>query len=86
MTISSLLCCKAIVSGVFDESNNSIYRTYGQIQLLLQKQSIQDRLRTILRLAALTRSQQRHLNLLLDVHGHQIFIDGCFNGDPHPGW
>lgn len=19
------------------------------------------------------------------VHGHQIFINGCFNGDPHPG-
>ena len=22
---------------------------------------------------------------LLLVHGHQILIDGCFNGDPHPG-
>lgn len=19
------------------------------------------------------------------VHGHQIFVDGAFNGDPHPG-
>jgi aarF domain-containing kinase len=25
------------------------------------------------------------VDLLIDVHGHQIFIDGCFNGDPHPG-
>ncbi|SPQ98558.1 unnamed protein product (mitochondrion) [Plasmodiophora brassicae] len=25
------------------------------------------------------------LNLLLTVHAHQIFIDGAFNGDPHPG-
>jgi len=22
---------------------------------------------------------------LLDVHGHQILVDGLFNGDPHPG-
>lgn len=25
------------------------------------------------------------LDLLLQVHGHQIFVDGCFQGDPHPG-
>jgi aarF domain-containing kinase len=25
------------------------------------------------------------VNLLVDVHGHQIFLDGCFNGDSHPG-
>lgn len=30
--------------------------------------------------------KQRVINdLIIDVHGHQIFIDGCFNGDPHPG-
>jgi len=22
---------------------------------------------------------------LLHIHGHQILVDGCFNGDPHPG-
>eukprot|EP00730_Choanoeca_flexa_P007045 TRINITY_DN12273_c0_g1_i1.p1 TRINITY_DN12273_c0_g1~~TRINITY_DN12273_c0_g1_i1.p1 ORF type:complete len:566 (+),score=133.06 TRINITY_DN12273_c0_g1_i1:99-1796(+) len=27
----------------------------------------------------------RLLKLLLDVHGHQIFVDGVFNGDCHPG-
>eukprot|EP00045_Choanoeca_perplexa_P011587 m.123642 g.123642 ORF g.123642 m.123642 type:complete len:556 (+) comp15683_c0_seq5:1276-2943(+) len=27
----------------------------------------------------------RLLKLLLDVHGHQVFIDGVFNGDCHPG-
>ena len=21
----------------------------------------------------------------LQVHGHEIFVDGAFNGDPHPG-
>lgn len=25
------------------------------------------------------------VTVLNDVHGHEIFIDGCFNGDPHPG-
>lgn len=25
------------------------------------------------------------MDLLLTVHGHQILVDGCFNGDPHPG-
>lgn len=23
--------------------------------------------------------------LLMEIHGQQIFIDGCFNADPHPG-
>lgn len=25
------------------------------------------------------------VDLLLDVHGHQVLIDGCFHGDCHPG-
>lgn len=25
------------------------------------------------------------LQLLNDVHCHEIFVDGAFNGDPHPG-
>lgn len=25
------------------------------------------------------------LDTLLRVHGHEIFVDGAFNGDPHPG-
>ncbi|GLD92079.1 hypothetical protein PINS_up000612 [Pythium insidiosum] len=25
------------------------------------------------------------LKLIMDVHGYEIFVDGCFNGDPHPG-
>jgi aarF domain-containing kinase len=28
---------------------------------------------------------KRFVDLLVDVHGHQIFLDGCFNGDSHPG-
>lgn len=25
------------------------------------------------------------LQTLVDVHAHEILVDGCFNGDPHPG-
>ncbi|KDO31075.1 hypothetical protein SPRG_19598 [Saprolegnia parasitica CBS 223.65] len=25
------------------------------------------------------------LRLIVEVHGHEIFVNGCFNGDPHPG-
>jgi len=27
----------------------------------------------------------RIIDQLLEVHGHEVLIDGCFNGDPHPG-
>ena len=37
------------------------------------------------KLMLMTRKMTSTLDLLLDVHGHQIFHDGCFNGDPHPG-
>ena len=38
-----------------------------------------------LKLASLQRKQKAIVNLLLDVHGHQILNNGLFNGDPHPG-
>jgi aarF domain-containing kinase len=38
-----------------------------------------------IKLLALVKEYQRYVNLLVDVHGKQIFIDGCFNGDPHFG-
>lgn len=25
------------------------------------------------------------MNTLIRVHGHEVFVDGAFNGDPHPG-
>jgi aarF domain-containing kinase len=34
---------------------------------------------------SLYRKLHAYIDLLVDVHGHQIFLDGCFNGDPHPG-
>jgi predicted unusual protein kinase regulating ubiquinone biosynthesis (AarF/ABC1/UbiB family) len=38
-----------------------------------------------LRLRALVRKCRRYIKTLVDVHGHQIFLDACFNGDPHFG-
>eukprot|EP00933_Yihiella_yeosuensis_P017157 TRINITY_DN14410_c0_g1_i1.p1 TRINITY_DN14410_c0_g1~~TRINITY_DN14410_c0_g1_i1.p1 ORF type:complete len:579 (-),score=118.79 TRINITY_DN14410_c0_g1_i1:15-1751(-) len=33
----------------------------------------------------LQKELQGYLDLLTQVQGHQIFVDGVFNGDPHPG-
>jgi aarF domain-containing kinase len=41
--------------------------------------------RTWARLLLLLRKTRRWVDLLVDVHGYQIFVNGCFNGDPHPG-
>jgi aarF domain-containing kinase len=38
-----------------------------------------------LKLFVLGRQCQKMLHLLVEVQGYQIFNDGCFNGDPHPG-
>ena len=38
-----------------------------------------------LRALALYKKLQRDIDLLVDVHGHQIFQDAAFNADPHPG-
>jgi aarF domain-containing kinase len=36
-------------------------------------------------LRSLVKRCRRYIKLLVDVHGKQIFVDGCFNGDPHFG-
>lgn len=38
-----------------------------------------------LRLVTMTRNARKKLALLLDATGYQIFHDGVYNGDPHPG-
>eukprot|EP00571_Detonula_confervacea_P002042 CAMPEP_0172323202 /NCGR_PEP_ID=MMETSP1058-20130122/48138_1 /TAXON_ID=83371 /ORGANISM="Detonula confervacea, Strain CCMP 353" /LENGTH=573 /DNA_ID=CAMNT_0013039151 /DNA_START=53 /DNA_END=1774 /DNA_ORIENTATION=- len=38
-----------------------------------------------LQLISMTRDARKKLSLLLDATGHQIFQDGVYNGDPHPG-
>lgn len=38
-----------------------------------------------IQLLSMTRDARRKLSLLLDATGWQIFHDGLYNGDPHPG-
>ena len=38
-----------------------------------------------LKLLSLVKKCRRYVKLLVDVHGKQILVDGCFNGDPHFG-
>lgn len=33
----------------------------------------------------LRRELARYYGVLVDVHAKQLLVDGCFNGDPHPG-
>jgi aarF domain-containing kinase len=47
--------------------------------------SMRQRTRKALELMYMTISARRKLSLLLDATGHQIFNDGLYNGDPHPG-
>ena len=47
--------------------------------------SITKRTIKALQLMSMTRDVRKKLSLILDATGHQIFINGCYNGDPHPG-
>lgn len=40
---------------------------------------------SVIQLVLIKWKQQKTVDLLLDVHGHQILENGIFNGDPHPG-
>ena len=44
--------------------------------------SLWKRLVMAIQLYNFAKRQEKTLDLLIDVHGHQIFQDGCFNGDP----
>ena len=52
---------------------------------LISRGSVGNRIRTASKLLSLQRHIRNRLDLLLDIHGHQILIDGVFNGDCHPG-
>ena len=56
-----------------------------QVRSMVKHFPIYSQLSTMLQLAFLQRKQSKTVNLLLDVHGHQILTNGIFNGDPHPG-
>jgi len=57
-------------SVVEDEGRGSVSKFFRKTSLAIQ-------------LYSLYRKTRHYVDLLIDVHGHQIFLDGCFNGDPH---
>lgn len=64
----------------FAELSDMIAREGGNSNMsLLQRGS------KALKVSSMTKDAREKLNLLLDVTGHQIFHNGIFNGDPHPG-
>uniref|UniRef100_A0A7S0GI33 ABC1 atypical kinase-like domain-containing protein n=1 Tax=Proboscia inermis TaxID=420281 RepID=A0A7S0GI33_9STRA len=46
---------------------------------------ILNEMKTIFSLILISKQSRKKLDLLIDVHGYQIFHDGVFNADPHPG-
>jgi len=69
---------REIVSGESVNENDSL-------KILLADENNSLPLIKIMRLTHMARQSRKYLKLLLEVHGHQIFHDGCFNADPHPG-
>jgi aarF domain-containing kinase len=53
----------------------------GKSSLPMKGNSIMSKFRLFL----LYRKVNRYVDLLVDVQGHQIMMDGIFQGDPHPG-
>ena len=64
--------------GYFEELSDIIGENYVGL-------STMQRTTKALQLMSMTRKARRTLSLLLDATGHQIFHDGKYNGDPHPG-
>ena len=54
---------------------------HGGLKVLLHSYGLV----SVLKLGFLQRRYQKLVRLLLGVHGYQMFINGCYNGDPHPG-
>jgi len=39
----------------------------------------------LMKMRSMRNEIKKSLDLLVNVHGHQIFVNGVFNSDPHPG-
>lgn len=50
------------------------------MQQYISHLSIIDQLSIMWRLASMVVTQRKNVELLLDVHGYQIFVNGRFNG------
>jgi len=85
---------KKLAKSLIDEKRAALFNGTLELDPVREMKTILSRIsdyplhqqmRTVLKLAILQRKQKKAIELLLDVHGHQILVDGKFNGDCHPG-
>ncbi len=70
--------CKAIMSG--EVNQRFVKDELKSLQSYFANHSFYESLSTMWKLGLLIWSQRQNVNLLLDVHGYQIFSNGKFNG------
>jgi aarF domain-containing kinase len=76
----------ALVMGETSDGDATDLIAHGRALLEQQgKTSLLSRLSMGYRLFGLHRHLHNSVQLMLDVHGHQIFVNRVFNGDCHPG-
>jgi len=68
-----------------DTSKETEQETIKLLQEAISHHSLFTRASILWRMKSLISTQRKYTELLLDVHGYQIFVNGVFNGDPHPG-
>jgi hypothetical protein len=56
-----------------------------QVQSAVRHFPLHTKFRTFFKLVYVQWKQMKTIQLLLELHGHQILNNGIFNGDPHPG-
>ena len=63
-----------------DLSTRSAKDDIRMVQKNIAHHPIIDQISIMWKMASLVRTQRKYVDLLLDVHGYQIFINGQFNG------
>mmetsp|Transcript_62153 Transcript_62153/g.74788 ORF Transcript_62153/g.74788 Transcript_62153/m.74788 type:complete len:686 (+) Transcript_62153:124-2181(+) len=79
---------RSVLSGEQSNADDHGASFYGEIKTIIgenARKGLFDEIATIFRLMLLSRQAKSMLDLLLDVSGHQMLMDGVFNSDPHPG-
>jgi len=71
----------ALFQGELTNDGQSIVQELKTLRKIIQHFPIHQQLQTTLQLGFLQWKQRKAVELLLDVHGHQILQNGVFNGD-----
>lgn len=70
---------------VAEKGKSHLFRELSNMVDVNKDMSLLQRGTKAVQVMSLTRDARNKLSLLLDATGHQIFQDGVYNGDPHPG-